>query len=250
VKELDQNLRREIKEDRQSVEPLKAELVKAQHELIDRGNEAIYVVGTEVDLQPFEKSRDAIFIAHLLDEVVPAFAATAHGDAFRIARSALVRATNEAPVKFAAARALQRIDDKGWVKEVIDVITLGSADEVDLRAQLLGLFADSPRPEAVDLCIHFMEDARYPSQLRIKAIMVIAKQDSGAVNPALRKVLFEDTAPLLKNHALDALWERLKRDPADQRKLVEDVLAIEPARLPEGIRDKAQGLLAGLNKPK
>jgi len=129
---------------------------------------------------------------------------------------------------------------------VCDVVNLGSNDEIDLRAQLLGLFAESPRPEAVDVCIHFMEDARYPAELRTKAITVIAKQDSGAVNPALRKVLFEDTAVLMKTLALDALWERLKGDDDARRKLLEDVLAIDPARLPDGIRDKAQSLRSKL----
>jgi hypothetical protein len=248
AKELERDLRREIKDNKQNVEPLRAELARAKKGLVDRGNEAVYVVGGEVDLQPFEKTRDAQFTTWLLDEVVPAFGAEAKSDAFRIARSALVRATNEASVKFAAARALQRIDDRAWVKEVIDVITLGSADEVDLRAQLLGLFADAPRPEAVDLCKHFMEDARYPAQLRTKAVMVIEKQDSGAVNPALRRLLFEDTSPLLKIHALDALLARLK-DPADQKKLLEDVVAIDPARLPDAVLQKAQRRLAELNEP-
>jgi hypothetical protein len=245
AKELERAVRDEIKKSGQNVGPLKVELAKAKGELINRGNEAVVVVGDEVGLQPFEKGRDPLFIAWLLDEVVPAFAAAPGDDAFRIARGALVRSTNEAPVKAAAARALQRIDDKRWVKEVSDVVNLGSADEVDLRAQLLGLFADAPRPEAVDLCVHFMEDSRYPQALRIKSIMVIEKQDSGAVNPALRKVLFEDTDPWMKTHALDALWARLK-DPGDRRKLLEDVLAIDAARLPDGIRDKAKSLLDGL----
>lgn len=247
TKELEKAVRDEIKKSGQNVAPLKAELERAKGELISRGNEAIVVVGDEIGLQVFEKGRDPLFIAWLLDQVVPAFSARARDDAFRIARSALVRANNEAPVKAAAARALQKIDDKAWVKEVCDVIYLGSNDETDLRAQLLGLFADSPRPEAVDVCIHFMENAQYPAQLRTKAVLVIAKQDSGAVNPALRKVLFEDTAALMKTHALDALWERLKDDPGALRKLLEEVLAIDPARLPEGIRDKAQSLLAQLS---
>src|SRR5262249_50618530 len=159
-----------------------AELDHAKGELISHGNGAIVVVGDEVGLQVFEKGRDPLFVAWLLDNVVPAFSARAKDDAFRIARSALVRSNNEAPVKAAAAGALQKIDDKSWVKEVCDVVNLGSNDEIDLRAQLLGLFAESPRPEAVDVCIHFMEDARYPAELRTKAITVIAKQDSGAVN--------------------------------------------------------------------
>lgn len=249
AKELQKAVRDEIKKSGQNVGPLKAELDKAKGELIDRGNEAVIVVGDEVGLQPFEKGRDPLFIAWLLEEVVPAFSAHAQEEAFKIARGALVRSTNEGPVKAAAARALQRIDDKKWVKEVSDVVMLGSADEIDLRAQLLGFFADSPRPEAVDLCIRFMEDARYPPQLRTKAIMVIEKQDSGAVNPALRRVLFEDPSAFLKTQALDALWERLKNDPDARRKLLEDVLAIDPARLQDGIRDKAKALLETL-KPK
>src|SRR5262245_11038586 len=245
AKELERAVRDEIKRSGQNVGPLRGELAKAKGELINRGNEAIVVVGNEVGLQPFEKGRDPLFIVWLLDEVVPAFAASPGDDAFRIARGALVRSTNEAPVKAAAAHALQRVDDKRWVKEVSDVVNLGSADEVDLRAQLLGLFADSPRPEAVDLCIHFMEDSRYPQPLRIKSIMVIEKQDSGAVNPALRKVLFEDTDPWMKTHALDAMWARLKTHE-DRRRLLEDVLAIDAARLPDGIREKAKSLLGQL----
>jgi hypothetical protein len=243
AKQLEKAVRDEIKKSGQNVGPLKAELDKAKGELIDRGNETVIVVGDEVNLQPFEKGRDPLFIVWLLDEVVPAFSARAQEEAFRIARGALVRSTNEAPVKAAAARALRRIDDKKWVKEVLDVVVLGSADEVDLRASLLGLFADSPRPEAVDVCIRFMEDARYPPQLRTKAIMVIEKQDSGAVNPALRKVLFEEPSQLMKTHALDALWERLKNDPDARKKLLEDVLASDPAQMQEGIRDKAKALL-------
>jgi len=245
LKELERQYREELKNNNQMVSPLKAERDKAKSDLVNRGNEAVFVVGGEIDLQPFQKGRDARFIAYLLDEVVPAFGAVAKDDALKMARGALVRSTNEGPVKFAAARAMQRIDDQAWVKDVIDVISLGTADEIDLRAQLLGLFADSPRPQAVDLCRQFMEQSQYPLQLRTKAIFVIEKQNSDAVDRALRAVLFDDPAALLKIHALDALWARIT-DPAERAKLVDEVLAIDPARLPPQLKEKAELLKKGL----
>jgi len=244
LKDLERQYRDEVKNSNPQVNSIKAERDKAKSALIDRGNEAVFVVGGEIDLQPFQKSRDPRFVAYLLDEVVPAFGTVAKKDALKIARRALVRSTNEAPVKFAAARAMQRIDDGAWVRDVVDVISLGTADEVDLRAQLLGLFAESPRPEAVDLCRKFMEGAQYPMQLRTKAIFVIEKQNSDAVNKALRGVLFDDPAALLKIHALDALWARIT-DPAERAKLLDEVLAIEPARLPPQLKVKAETLKSG-----
>jgi len=248
LKDLERQYRDEVKNSNPQVNSLKAERDKARSALVDRGNEAVFVVGGEIDLQPFQKSRDARFVAYLLDEVVPAFGAVAKSDALKIARGALVRSTNEAPVKFAAARAMQRIDDGAWVRDVIDVVKLGTADEVDLRAQLLGLFAESPRPEAVDLCKQFMEGAQYPMQLRTKSIFVIEKQNSDAVNKALRSVLFDDPSALLKIHALDALWARIT-DPAERAKLLDDVLAIEPARLPPQLKVKAEALKSGKPPP-
>jgi hypothetical protein len=154
----------------------------------------------------------------------------------------LVRVTNEPAVKFAAARTLKAIDSRRWVKEVCDVVALG-ARETDLRARLLGLFEEDPQPEAVELCKRFVGDARQPAELRTRAIVVLARQNSSAVNPILRSVLFEDPIQMLKLYALDALWERLKEADA-RRRLVEEVLNEDPARMPASVQEKARNLLA------
>ena len=246
LKKAERALRSEIKNNSQNVAPLRTEIDFQLKGLIGRGHEALFVVRPEVELQPYEPTRDVKFIEFLLDRVVPALSAADKRDAFDIARGALVRQTNEAPIKFAAARALQQIDSEGWVKDVCDVIQLGSPREVGLREQLLGLFIDSPRREAVDLCLRFLDDARNPPELRVKALMVLEKQDSAAINPALKQVLFDDPAQLMKNHALDILMLRMK-DAAERRKLLEDVLAENPARMPETVQEKARHYLEQLD---
>ncbi len=247
LKHAERALRLEIKNSSNNVSPLETELRQTRDSLIARGHEAVYVVRREVDLQPFEPEREIEFVEYLLKKVVPSLSSAAKADAFDIARSALVRATNEPVLKYAAAVALQEIDSERWSKDVIDVIKLGGAQEVTLRGQLLGLFETHPRPEAVDLCRSFLDEARYPPELRTKAVFVIAQQDSSAVNPVLRRALFEEPSQLIKNHAFDSLWTRLANSPAERRKLLEDVLATNPAQMPEAVQVKAQRLLDELD---
>ncbi len=246
LKRIEQSLRDERKDGGQNLGPLQTEVARRRSTLIAFGHEAVYVVRREVDLQPFEAGRDAAFVQYLVEAVVPALSSNAKAEAFDIARSALVRATNEASIKLAAARALQAIDPNRWVKEVGDVIGYGSGIEADLRAQLLGLFIDSPRPQAVELCQRFLDDPRAPIELKVKSILVLEKQDSSAVVPTMEKVLFEQNVGLLKLHALDALWNRLK-DPAERRRLAQKVLDEDPARMPINVQEKAKNLLATLD---
>ena len=249
VKRMHQALRQEQKTDSNNLEPIKKDLDRRKASLIALGDGAVYVVQHEIDLQPFEPGRDADFVEYLLLEVVPPLSSRAKEEAFEMARGALVRQTNEARVKFAAAKALQQIDSEKWVKQVGDVVLLGGESQIELRSQLLGLFLDSPKPQAVDICRRFLEDARYASQLRTRAVQVIAKQDSSAVNPTLRKILFEDPAPMLKILALDALWDRLPNE-SERRKLAQDVVDEDPARMPDAVQVKARQLLEGLSAPK
>ncbi|MBL8841570.1 MAG: hypothetical protein JNL90_08595 [Planctomycetes bacterium] len=248
VKHAERSLREEIERDTRNVSPLETELKSARDLLIARGHEAVYVVRREVDLQPYEPERDVEFVEYLLKEVVPALSSAAKADAFDIARSALVRATNEPQLKFAGATALLQIDRERWSKDVIDVIKMGSANEVTLRGQLLGLFEANPRPEAVELSRSILEEARYAVELRTRALFVLAKQDSSAVNPVLRRALFEEPSQMIKNLAFDALWSRLEKSPAERRKLLEDVLAANPAQMPEAVQVKAQRLLDEIDK--
>jgi hypothetical protein len=222
--------------------PLDAELAKCRDDLIARGHEAIYVVRREIDLQPFEPERDAAFVEYLLASVVPPLSSNAKDEAFDLARSALVRATNEPNLKHAAAVALQQIDGRLWSKDVLDVIAMGSAREVSLRALLLGMFIEHPSPEVVSLCVRFIDDARYPPELRNKAIEVLGKQDASAVNPALRRVIFEEQNPLMRIHAFDTLWARLADAPGDRAKLLDDVLAADRAQMPDALVVKVQNL--------
>jgi hypothetical protein len=230
-----------------NIGPLDTELQKRRSALIARGHEAIWVVQHEIDLQPYEPGRDVALLVYLLDEIVPPLSAAAKDDAFSIARSALGRATNEAQVKFAAAKALRAIDSAKWVKDVCDVIAMGSTREIGLRGQLLGMFAETPKPEAVELCVRFMEDARQPPELRTRAIQVIQKQDGSAVDPALRRVLFEEPFNILKNHSLDGLLDRMA-DPDAKRRLLEQVLDEDGARMPDSVREKARQILDSLGK--
>lgn len=225
-----------------NVGPLEIEVAKCRDALLALGHQAIFVVRREVELQPFETERDVRFIEHLLLKVVPPLSLAAKSEAFNIARSALVRQTNEPELKFAGAVALQQIDGGKWCKDVLDVAKLGTSREVTLRCQLLGLFIERPDPSVVELCILLLNEARYPPELRNQAIFVLARQDSSAVNPALRRVLFEEPNQLMKNHAFDALWNRLESAPADRRKLLEDVLASNPAQMPDAVIVKAKRL--------
>jgi len=245
LKRLLRDLKQEIESGSQNTRPIEVEIKRRRDALIARGHEAVFVVRREVDLQPFEPGRDPAFVEYLLAEIVPPLSSGAREDAFDIARGALVRATNEPQIKFAAARTLQAIDPHRWVKEVCDVVALGGGHEVDLRARLLGLFETSPRPEAVELAKRFVNDARQAPELRTRAVLVLARQDSSAVNPTLRAVLFEDPAPMLKILAFDALWERLKSID-EKRRLAEEVLKEDPSRMPEGVHEKARQLLATL----
>ncbi len=77
LKELEHEVRDDLKSSNPRVTSLEAERDKAKAALVDRGNGAVYVVGGEIDLQPFQKGRDPKFIVYLLDEVVPAFGAVA-----------------------------------------------------------------------------------------------------------------------------------------------------------------------------
>jgi len=234
--------RDEIAAGGRNVGPLDAEVAKWRDDLIARGHEAIFVVRREIELQPFEPERDAAFVDYLLTSVVPPLSSNAKDEAFDLARSALVRATNEPNLKFAAAVALQQIDARNWSKDVLDVIAMGSAREVSLRALLLGLFIEHPSPEVVGLCTKFINDARYPPELRNKAIEVLGKQDSSAVNPALRVVVFEEQNPLMRIHAFDTLWARLADAPSDRAKLLDDVLASDRAQMPDALIVKVQNL--------
>ena len=248
LKHAERSLREEFERDSRNVSPLETEVRRCRDLLIARGHEAVYVVRREVDLQPYEPARDAKFVEYLLKDVVPALSSGAKEDAFDIARSALVRATNEPQLKFAGASALLQIDRERWSKDVIDVIKMGSANEVTLRGQLLGLFEANPRPEAVELSRSILEEARYAVELRTRALFVLAKQDSSAVNPVLRRALFEEPSQMIKNLAFDALWARLEASPKERRKLLEDVLAANPAQMPEAVQVKAQRLLDELEK--
>ena len=248
LKRIHQSLRTEQKSDSQNVGPLKQELDRRKSALIGQGHGAVYVVRREIDLQPYEPGRDPQFVIYLLEQIVPALSSNAKDEALDIARSALVRQTNEPGIKLAGGKAMKAIDPNRWVKDVGDVIALGKGSEADLRAQLLGLFETAPRPEAVELCRRFLEDSSAPMSLRDRSITVIEKQDSSGVNPILRRVLFEDTAPNLKIRALDALWNRLK-DDAERRKLVQSVLDENPARMPDSVQEKARRQLAQLDAP-
>lgn len=237
----------ELESGTRNVAPLEAEIRKRRDQLLARGHEAVYVVRREVDLQPYEPERDAAFVRWLLEDVVPPLSSNARDEAFDIARAALVRATNEAPIKFAAARALLAVDRARWWKDVIDVIRLGKASEIGLRAQLLGLFEDEPRPEVIELCRVLLDDARHAAELRTKAVMVLGSQDGAAVNPILRRLVFEEPSQLIRNHAFDALWKRLAASPAERRKVLDDVLAADPAQMPEVLQVKARRLLEELD---
>jgi hypothetical protein len=246
LKRIHQSLRDERKSDSQNEGPIKLELERRKSALIAQGHGAVYVVRKEVDLQPYERGRDALFVVYLLDQVVPALSSAAKDEAFDIARGALVRQTNEAPLKLAAAKALQAIDSERWVKDVCDVIALGKSTESELRGQLLALFIDAPRPQAVELCKRFMDDATAPIELRDRAIAVLEKQNSSAVNPALRRVVFDETAPTLKLRAFDALWGRLKED-GERRKLAQDVLDENPARMPDSVQQRAKKAIEAMD---
>jgi hypothetical protein len=246
LKRIQRHHREALKGVDQNVGPLATDLARRRSALISRGHEAVYVVRREVDLQPFDAGRDAAFVEYLLNEVVPPLSSGAKEDAFDIARGALVRATNEAPIKYAAARALQQIDSTRWVKEVCDVIGYGGGQEWELRSRLLGLFAESPKPQAVDLCRRFLEDASSPVDLRVRAIQVLEKQDSSSVIPMLRKVLFDDPAQILKIAAFDSLWNKL---PANERRpLAQEVLDADPARMHPSVQEKARVYVEALDK--
>lgn len=222
--------------------PLDREVELCRDALIALGHHAVFVTRQEIDLQPFEKERSVDFVEYLLLEVVPPLSSGARSEAFDLARSALVRATNEPALKLAGAIALQQVDGEKWWKDVIDVAQLGTGREVALRCQLLGLFLEHPHPAVIDLCLKLLNEARYPPELRNQAIFVLAKQDSSAVNPALRSVIFEEPNHLMKNHAFDALWARLEHSPVDRAKLLEDVLAASTAQMPEALIVKATRL--------
>ncbi len=225
-----------------NVTPLETEVARRRDALIALGHQAVFVVRREIDLQPFEKDRNVDFIEYLLRHVVPPLSSGAPTEAFDLARSALVRATNEPNLKLAGAVALQQIDGDKWWKDVVDVAKLGSGREVTLRCQLLALFVDHPHPSVVELCIQLLNEARYPHELRHQAIFTLAKQDSSAVNPALRRVVFEEPNHLMKNHAFDALWNRLGSSAAERAKLLDDVLAADAAQMPEALIQKATRL--------
>jgi hypothetical protein len=244
LKRAEQNRREEIRRQGQNVRPLDVEVEQRKSALLARGHEAVYVVKNEVDLQPYEKSRDPKFVEYLLNDVVPSLSGAASEEAFTIARSALVRATNEGPIKVAAARALRSVDSQRWVKDVCDVIASGERNTT-VREQLLGMFAETPKPEAVELCKRSVEDAREDPALRVRAIEVLEKQDSSAVNPCLNRVLFDEPAPILKNHALQSLCARLT-DLAEKRTLLQKVIDANPAQMPDSVREKAQKILETL----
>ncbi|MBM4014836.1 MAG: hypothetical protein FJ293_07720 [Planctomycetes bacterium] len=225
-----------------NVTPLETEVARCRDGLIALGHQAVFVVRREIDLQPFEKDRNVDFIEYLLRQVVPPLSSGAPTEAFDLARSALVRATNEPNLKLAGAVALQQIDGDKWWKDVVDVAKLGSGREVTLRCQLLALFADHPHPSVVELCVQLLNEARYPHELRHQAIFTLAKQPSSAVNPALRRVVFEEPNHLMKNHAFDALWGRLEGAQAERAKLLEDVLAADAAQMPDALIQKATRL--------
>jgi hypothetical protein len=235
-------LKAELSRQGTNVRPLETEVARCRDALIALGHQAVFVVRREIDLQPFEKDRNVDVIEYLLRQVVPPLSSGAPGEAFDLARSALVRATNEPALKLAGAEALQQIDGDKWWKDVIDAVKLGSGREVTLRCQLLALFAKHPHPSVVELCIQLLNEARYPNELRNQAIFTLAKQDSGAVNPGLRRVVFEEPNHLMKNHAFDALWGRLTDSPAERAKLLEDVLTTDSAQMSEALIQKATRL--------
>ena len=238
-------------EDNHFVAPFQERLAKQKTELLRRGTDSFHWVNLEVSLEPYQEERDPDFIEYLITEVVPELSGANPAATFEMARSVLVKVTNENSIRVAAARLLQLVDSKRWVKEVVDIITRGGTRrrDVSLRVSLLDFFVDRPKPEIADVCKMFLDDARHPSPLRTKAVLVLARQESPMVEPTLQKVLFEDHSPEIRRHALDGLYARLKDRQLDQlRKVLEEVEALDPSRIHGSVKEKAVLMLQQLGE--
>jgi hypothetical protein len=224
-----------------------------ESELLRRGTDSLHWLNWQIALQPFDEDHDPAFSAFLLEDVLPELSGADPDAAFQIARSALVRETNGNRVRDLAAHALRLIDDEKWAPEVLAVIARAGESEraVSLRVGLMDMFIEDPRPEIVPYCKEYLEEPRHPMPLRSKAIWVLAAQDSGAVDTTLRRVVFEEAAPNLRMHSLDALYHRLagssERDGF--RRLLEEVIDADAATMQASVREKAQHLLESLNAP-
>lgn len=235
-----------LAEDETFVGPLKSRLEQKQADLLRRGIEALHWIAEEVTKLPYEPGRDHRFIEFLVREILPLLAAADHAETFKLARQALVTKTNEPSVRMAAARTLRAIDGELWVREIIPVVEMGGSggQTVALRAQLLQMFEETPRPEIVGTCQTFLSDPRYPIVLRTSSAQVLAVQNSDAVLPVLRGVILEDPTPELQRAALDALYRRFG-DAPDMQTLLQEVVRAPAGAVPTTLREKAQRLLEG-----
>lgn len=228
--------------------PFDRKIEEARARLLSYGLDALYWVSIEVTRQPYDSRRDPALIEMLLREVVPPISSLdKEGDAFELARDALLTVTNENAIRLAGAWVLKEIAPDRWQKEYADVIRQGGARnrDITLRLALLNAFSDAPWANAVPLCQGFIANIGSPISLRTKSVQVLSRQDSPLIEPTLRTALFEDHAPEIRLHSLDAL-HRLLGDSAPLRNLLREILDQDAATMHGQVREKARLLLVDL----
>ncbi len=235
--------------DNSFLQPFDQKLDEQRVSLLRLGTDVLHWIHHEIRLQPYHDERDPVFLAYLLDEILPELSGADAEACFELARDALVKVTNENSVRQAAARTLKKIDDRRWVNEYLAVISKGGQRkrDISLRVSLLDVFLDNPRPAIVPVTEAFLDDPRFPSPLRIKSAAVLAAQESASADTTLKKVLFEDAHTDLRMHSLDALYRRWAgRDDDQLETLLEEVAAADPEQMQSQVRNKASSLLAEL----
>ncbi len=235
-------MRSEKAEDNSFLEPFVKTKEMLVEDLLARGPEALHWVNEEITKRQFDPQFDHHFIEFLLLEVVPRLGNVDLEAAARIARGALVNNAAEQSVRFAGASVLRQLDERSWIVESVAVLRVSGSRAINLRVRLLEMFKDHPTPEIIPVCESFLLERQHPEPLRAKAVEVLSRQSGGPVNSLLRKVLFEDPDPLLKNLALDGLYQRLGTGE-DMKQLLKDVVDTDASRMAPLIQEKARKLL-------
>ena len=241
-----QRQRREL--DETFTGPLDSHQQELRTELLRRGTEALHWVSEELTRQPWDTERDPEFMEYLLAEVLAPLSPADSAASFKLARQALITATNEPVVRQAAAECLRSIDSQNWHQDVIDVVRLAQSGKqlTTVKVKLLRMFLAHPRAEVVETCQELVTSTRAPLPLRIAGVQVLAAQDSDVADTTLANAVREDPALEIKLAALDGLYQR---QGAASRGFLEALLAEDSARMPGLVKDKVRMLIERLAEP-